>query len=81
MEFIWKYNGSVFNNSVEHRVIHECLYETVAVAVVVVTDVYITVCRCSESVDGSTEDFDDLDFGCELDQSGDDAAMSYEDDQ
>jgi len=37
---------------------------------------------CSETADGSSEDFDDLEFGCEveLDQSGDDAAMSYEDD-
>ena len=50
-----------------------------------------TVCICvciivvviSESVDGSYEDFDDMEFGyeVELDQSADYAGMSYEDDQ
>ena len=42
------------------------------------------LCCCSESVDGSNEEFDDMDFGyeVELDQYEDDTAgMSYDDDQ
>jgi len=45
--------------------------------------VCIIVIVISESVDGSYEDFDDMEFGyeVELDQSADYAGMSYEDDQ
>jgi len=45
--------------------------------------VCIIVVVISESVDRSYEDFDDMEFGyeVELDQSADYAGMSYEDDQ
>ena len=47
--------------------------------------VELCVCVCvwrSESMDGSSQEFDDdLEFGCELGQSSDDAVMPYDDDQ
>lgn len=44
--------------------------------------VFFTCRATSESMDGSSQEFDDdLEFGCELGQSSDDAVMSYDDDQ
>jgi len=44
--------------------------------------VVVSACPCvsSESMDGSSQEFDD-DLGFDLGQSSDDAAMSYDDDQ
>ena len=32
-------------------------------------------------MEGSSQEFDELEFGCELGQSSDDAGISYDDDQ
>ena len=45
---------------------------------------FFEMCVCvwdSESMDGSSQEFEDLDFGCELGPSTNDATMSYDDDQ